>query len=112
MAGKHVAVWPKVRVTVKGKSKVIARGDLVPAGVSDVDLDNLVTFGAIAGVSGVEPEAEPSGSDSGAKEPTVPEILEGVGDDKEKAAAVLEQEKAGKNRKTLVEPLEAILAKD
>lgn len=48
----HVAVWPKVRVTANGKTKIIERGETVPDGVSAVDLDNLVTFGAIAGVSG------------------------------------------------------------
>ena len=40
---------------------------------------------------------------------TVEEILASVGDDPAKAAAALEAEKAGKNRKTLVEPLTAIV---
>jgi hypothetical protein len=66
MASKHVVVWPKVRVTVDGKPKVLEQKALVPAGVSETDLANLVSFGAIAGVSGgPDPVAD---SDDGAEE--------------------------------------------
>lgn len=44
-----------------------------------------------------------------AKSATVEEILTEVGDDSEKAAAALAEEQAGKNRKTLVASLEAII---
>jgi hypothetical protein len=50
--GKHLVIWPKVRVTVKDKRRTLAKGDMVPAGVSDAELANLVSFGAIAGASG------------------------------------------------------------
>lgn len=43
-----------------------------------------------------------------AKSATVEEVLAGVGDDPAAAAVALEQEKAGKNRTTLVSKLEAI----
>lgn len=55
-AGTHVVVWPRCRVMVNGKSKILDRGDLVPNGVTAVDLENLVSFGAIAGTTGL-PEA-------------------------------------------------------
>lgn len=52
-------------------------------------------------------------TDGGSKEPTVKEILDGVGDDAAKAQAALDEERArgDKARKTLVEPLEAVIAK-
>ena len=43
------------------------------------------------------------------KSDKVDDIVAEVGDDKEKAAEALEREKAGKNRKTLVEKLQAVL---
>lgn len=112
-AGKHVAVWPKVRVSVKGKSKIVARGDLVPDGVAQNDLDNLVSFGAIAGVSGGVTEAEAPAEDEGPKPGTADYILAEVGDDPAKAQTALdaEAEKGDKARKGLVEKLEALIAK-
>lgn len=49
---------------------------------------------------------------SGSKSATVDEVLAAVGDDQEKAAAALAEETAGKNRKTLVEALTAIVDGD
>ena len=107
MAGrKHLVIWPKVRVTVNDKRVTLTKGDDVPAGISAVDLANLVSFGAIAGAGAAEPENAESDS---TKESSVKDILAEVGDDKDKAAAALELEKAGKSRKTLIEPLEAIV---
>lgn len=67
-AAKHIAVWPKVKVNVGDKREVVVRGELVPDGVSAVELENLVSFGAIQGVSGV-PEADEAedGDDTPAK---------------------------------------------
>lgn len=106
----HIVIWPKARVTVDGKSVIVNKGEGVPDGVSAVDLDNLVSFGAIAGVTGL-PETDAPADDDG-KEPTVKEILADVGDDPEKAKAALaaEQEARGdKARKTLVDPLQAVI---
>lgn len=104
MAGKHVAVWPKVRVSANGKVQIIARGDLVPEGVSSVDLDNLVTFGAIAGVTGVVVVDDDTKAGSAAA------VLAEVGDDKVKAQDALDLENAQeKPRKGLVSSLEKIL---
>lgn len=108
-AGKHVAVWPKVRVNVKGKSKIVDRGDLVPDGVSQVDLDNLVSFGAIAGVSGGVVDAYAAEDPEGPREGTAEYVLAQVDNDPAKAQAALDEEKAGKNRSSLVKKLEAIV---
>lgn len=81
---------------------VLAGGVVYPAGTAEADVK-----------TDVEDKFWTGESDDGAgKEPTVKEILAAIGDDKEKAAAALEQEKAGKNRKTLVEQLEALLSGD
>lgn len=58
----------------------------------------------------VAPQTVPQVPDSGGRELGVADILKEIGDDKAKASEVLEKEKAGKNRKTLVEPLEKLLA--
>lgn len=107
-ASRHLVIWPKVRITIKGTPVIVAKGELVPAGVSDVDLSNLVSFGAIAGVIGApsaeaEPKAESENPD------TVKAILKAVGDDKDKATAALEQEmaKGDAARPSLVEHLKA-----
>lgn len=110
MASKiYVSAVPLTMVRlVEGGYLNVLQGDPIPGeAVQPDDLKRLVRKGFLK-----EAEAPAQKGADSAKEPTVPEILEGVGDDKEKAAAALEQEKAGKNRKTLVEPLEAILAKD
>jgi hypothetical protein len=105
-AGKHVVVWPKVKVTVGEKRVVVERGNLVPDGVSAVDLENLTSFGAIAGVT--VPDAA---VDSDSKPAKVEDILAEVGDDKEKAQAALDSEQGQtKPRKSLVEKLQAVLA--
>lgn len=59
MASKHIVTWPKVRVFVDGESVVLGKGTLVPKGVSLVELDNLTSFGAIAGVVDTLPEPGP-----------------------------------------------------
>lgn len=63
----------------------------------------------------VRSEVAPGTVAATGKAPTVEEILTDVGEDKEKAAAALasEQEARGdKARKTLVEPLQAIISKE
>lgn len=112
-AGKHVVIWPKVRVTIDGKSKVLDQRDLVPAGVSATDLDNLVSFGAIAGVAG-GPDPETEGQDEEfdvEKGGTIPATMAWVGDDKDRAAQVLEVEdaKGDDARPGLVKKLAAVL---
>lgn len=107
-AGKHIAVWPKVKVNVGDKRKVVERGDLVPDGVSAVELQNLVSFGAIQGVSGGN-----VADDSDSKSDKVEDILAEVGDDREKAAVALKAEqdaRGDKARKSLVSSLEKVLA--
>lgn len=74
-------------------------GAIIPDGYNDERCKQLAEEGMLEAVK----------ADSSAKEPTVKEILDEVGEDKDKAAAALEQEKAGKNRTTLVGPLEAIV---
>lgn len=104
---KYIVTAPLVVLKVAGGSRVhLYEGAPVPAEADSQHVKQLVELKMLGEAKAV---AEP---DSSIKEPTVPEILEGVADDKEKAAVALEQEKAGKNRKTLVEPLEAILAKE
>lgn len=80
---------------------VMVDGVIYAPGTPEKDVKGKVT------AEGVWTGAAEDGEDD--REPTVKEILDAVGGDKEKAAAALEQEKAGKNRKTLVEPLEAFL---
>lgn len=79
---------------------------VIPDGFNDERCDQLVKDGML------EKAKADSGSGDSTKEPTVKEILDEVGDDKEKAAAALaaEQEARGdKARKTLVEPLQAVI---
>lgn len=80
---------------------------VIPAGFNDKRCESLVKDGMLEKV-----KAEKAADPEPAKEPTVKEILDEVGDDKEKAAAALaaEQEARGdKARKTLVEPLQAVI---
>lgn len=80
-------------------------GAVIPSGYNDERCEQLVKDGMLEKVKA------DSGSDAD-KEPSVKEILADVGDDKEKAAAALaaEQEARGdKARKTLVEPLQAVI---
>lgn len=74
---------------------------LVPRGLNDERCELLAKDGML--------EKVPDG-----KSDKVDDILAEVGEDKDKAAAALEVEKAKgeKARKTLVEPLEALLAKN
>lgn len=109
MAKKFVAVWPKVRLYIDGKTKVIAKGDPVPAGLSDDTLANLVSFGAIVNVDALTAPADES--DGGEDKPTtVKGILAAVGEDQALASEYLEAEKAKGDdaRPSLLEKLEAI----
>lgn len=72
-------------------------GDTAPDNALTEDLERLTDAGAL-----VAPDA--------AGPATVEEILAEVGDDQAAAAAALDLERAGKNRKTLVEALEKIAA--
>lgn len=110
---KHIAVWPSVRVFPVGKAPVVVpAGELIPAGVSGVELDNLVSFGAVVGIREVTlAEGEqPGPGQSDTKPAKVADILAEVGDDKAKAEAALELEQgAARPRQSLVEKLEAIV---
>lgn len=57
----------------------------------------------------VAPEPEPDEAAEFDPAANVDELLAYVGDDVERATAVLEAEQAGKARKTLIEPLEALI---
>lgn len=120
-----VVVWDRVRVFLgdgdKRKSKVLERGADVPQ-LDDSQRATLVNAGAIAGAlieSAVEAASSSSSSSSSSSEPepfdpavggTVPDTLEYVGDDKGKAAAMLELEQGkAKPRPSLVEKLEAVV---
>lgn len=87
--------------TASGGYVQIYADDPVPVGIDPDDLRRLVDEGFLAEVG----EAE----DSSEKKKSVDEVLAEVGDDKDKAAAALEAEKAGKNRSTLVTKLQAIV---
>jgi hypothetical protein len=79
---------------------------VIPDGFNDERCEELVKDGML------EKARADAGSGDSTKEPTVKEILDEVGDDKEKAAEALaaEQEARGdKARKTLVEPLQAVI---
>jgi len=111
--GKHLVTWPKVRITVDGKSKILVKGESVPDGVDPTVLSNLVSFGAIAGVYQAAP-VEDDGSSEGApsKPAKVEDILALVGTDKGLAQEALDAEiaaKGDKARKSLVEALQAVL---
>lgn len=110
---KHIAVWPKVRVYVDGKNKIIDRGDPVPDGIAKADLANLVSFGAIVNVDALVPTRAASPDDaapSDGKPTSVKDILAAVGDDQALAQQYLDEEtaKGDDARPTLVEKLTAI----
>lgn len=115
-AGKYVVVWPKVRVSVKGKRKTLAKDDMVPDGVETADLQNLVSFGAIAGVrevgSTAATDADSTTTTSTPNPDSIEAILAAVGDDQGKAieALKLEQAKGEAARSSLVKKLEKIAA--
>lgn len=77
-------------------------GTVLPDGLDKDRVKQLAEEGMLSKVKGGEAPAE------GDKPSTVKDILTEVGDDKAKAEAALEEEKAGQNRSTLVEKLEAI----
>lgn len=82
---------------------------VIPDGWNDERCKQLAKEGMLEKVAAAKPDPAAKEGD-GPKAGSVEFILAEVGDDKEKAAAALEQEKAGKNRKTLVEPLEKVLS--
>lgn len=85
-------------------------GALVPAGLNDERCKVLAKEGMLEKVKDDAPAPAPATAPSGDSKPdTVEGILAEVGDDKEKAAAALEAEVAGKNRSTLVKALEDVL---
>jgi hypothetical protein len=53
--------------------------------------------------------ADPDDLDAFVADATADQVVERAGDDPDLAARLLEAEKAGKNRKTAVEPLEALV---
>lgn len=83
--------------TDDGQKVRVEAGQRVPDNAVPGSLDRLVASGAVQ--KGELPDV------------SVDEVLAGVGDDKEKAAAALQTEIArSRPRKTLVEKLEAVLA--
>ncbi len=67
------------------------------------------SFGRVLPFGGDPQAGDTRGSDSyDPGEHNADEVVEYVGDDQARAAAVLEQERAGKNRKSVVEPLEKV----
>lgn len=84
-------------------------GAVVPEGWNDERCKQLVKEGMLENVTEDTSEAK---APKAPKTPGVAEILAEVGDDKVKAQAALDaerEERGDKARKTLVEPLEAIL---
>lgn len=120
-AGKYVVVWPKVKVSVNGKNKILTAEDLLPSGVSDTDAALLLSIGAVAGVrtgkdaAAAAPAPTPTQGDT--EKPFDPDVGGGVretlayvGDDQAKAAQQLELEQGKESpRSTLVEKLEGII---
>lgn len=94
------AVLTYIRTEEDGVAGVVELqpGDPVPEGALEAEVDRLSAAGAIV--------------ESTKRDTTVKGILADVGDDPEKAATALELEKAGENRKTLVEQLEKIANPD
>lgn len=80
-------------------------GTVLPDGLDEKRVKQLAKEGMLEKVDATEQPAD-GGSD---KPATVEEILAAVGDDKAKAQAALDEEKAGKNRKTLVDKLAAVV---
>jgi len=91
----------------RGSQQYFYYGAAIPQGLDADRVKQLFEEGMLG-----EPEAQPEPADDSGKPATVDEILAEVGDDKEKAAAALEAEKAGKNRSSLVSKLEAIASKE
>jgi sulfur carrier protein ThiS len=108
MAKQYIGVAPLTMVRTKaGGYSMVYADQPVPADITDEDLKRLVDEGFLGQVeAAAAAQAEPA-----TKPTTVEDILAEVGDDKEKAAAALEEELASSRpRKTLLEPLEAILS--
>ena len=93
----HAAVLAYVRTGDPDDPTVVelAPGDPVPDDALEWHVEQLTAAGVL-----VEGKAKP---------PMVAEVLDEVGDDPAKAAAALEVERAGQNRKTLVKALEDLL---
>src|SRR5690349_7914433 len=100
----HASFW---YIDEEGRNRVALRGDVIE--VADDDHKRGTRFEAFVIDEGAEPDASGDEPD-GPKPGTAEFILNEVGDDKGKAQAALDEEKAGKNRKTLVADLEKILA--
>lgn len=98
-----VTIAAYVRTTA-GVVRVVA-GGRVPSDALPSDVDRLVAAGVIT----PDPVIPPTGT---GQVPTVDDVLAAVGDDVDKAKAALAVETGpdGRNRKTLVEPLQAIIA--
>jgi hypothetical protein len=95
----------------KGAFHHFYEGAVLPAaGLDDEHVAQLADEGMLKEVE-VAPATEPEPETTATKPTTVEDILAEVGDDKDKAAAALEEELASsKPRKTLLESLEAILS--
>ena len=94
--------------TVEGSYSNVLQDEQIPGEiVHPDDLKRLVRKGFLVEVKAVKKAAKDDSTEPATD--TVEAILAEVGDDKTKAAAALETEKAGKNRSTLVPKLEAII---
>lgn len=86
-----------------GSNSHIYAGGRLPEDIDEEQLEQLLD-------SAMVEEVEDEVDEEPAEEPTtVEDILAAVGEDKDLAAEYLEKERAGKNRSTLIEKLEAIL---
>lgn len=104
----YTVTAPVVVVRVEqGGPVYVYKDGVLPAGADKEHIEQLLAEEMIEKTRA--PKAAKADPDP-AKEPTIEEILNDVGDDKAKAAEALEAEKAGKNRSTLVPKLEAIVS--
>ena len=108
MAKNYIGKAPLTMArTTEGGYVYVYEGAPVPANTDADDLKRLVDEGFLE-----EDKDAPAPAPAPEKSDKIDDILAEVGDDKEKAAAALEAEKAGKNRSTLVTKLEAIISPD
>lgn len=109
MAKSYIGKAPLTMAkTAEGGYVYVYEGAPVPANIDTDDLTRLVDEGFLEEDKKAAAKASSSSTGGSAEPTTVKDILAAVGDDKAKAQEYLEKEKAGENRSTLVEKLEAI----
>lgn len=90
----YIGMFPEVEIGPTGQTAVKGEAVEVPDNIGKSLIQQEDNWRAVGG--------------EGAVDDTVKGILASVGDDAEKAAVALDAERAGRNRKSLVEALEAI----